>query len=54
MQNNNLPINFELNFNGLMCKGNGLFQFPRFGDLWFNKINISFFKQLNLKNKNKS
>ena len=26
----------------------------RFGDLWVNKVNISFLQQLDLKNKNKT
>ena len=47
-------FNFELNFNRLICKGNGLSQCSllcAFGNLWVIKVSISFLQQLDLKNK---
>ena len=46
-------FNFKLTFNGLICNGNGLSQgLTRvcFGDLWVNKVSVSFLQQLDVKN----
>ena len=49
-------FNFELTLNGLISNGNDLSQcsIVRFGDLWVNKLSVSFCNNWTLKTKNKT
>ena len=46
-------FNFELTFNGLICKRKwfiSMLTIVHFGDLWANQVNVGFLQQLYLKN----